>query len=95
MEDQSNRPHRPVKEKKAHTGDKNPKAFAFNAPGKLQKQARRSHDVWLFSGGYDRDTNSCRSKKSAFMSPSSTVSPKKRPQSLSALSARPAWEKPH
>jgi ribosome biogenesis protein BMS1 len=45
MEDQSNRPHRKVKEKKAHTGDKNPKAFAFSAPGRLQKQARRSHDV--------------------------------------------------
>ncbi|KAI5854048.1 hypothetical protein BZA05DRAFT_473363 [Tricharina praecox] len=42
--DQSNRAHRPVKEKKKHTGV-NPKAFSFANPGKLQKQATRSHDV--------------------------------------------------
>ncbi|KAF2684036.1 GTP binding protein Bms1 [Lentithecium fluviatile CBS 122367] len=44
-QDQANRPHRKVKEKKAHTGDRNPKAFAYAAPGRLQKQATRSHDV--------------------------------------------------
>ncbi|CAL8577401.1 Glycoside hydrolase 2 (Mannanase, beta-galactosidase) [Xanthoria parietina] len=45
MEDQANRPHRKAKVKKKHTGDKNPKAFAYANPGKLQKQATRSHDV--------------------------------------------------
>ncbi|KAL8761388.1 MAG: hypothetical protein Q9184_002483 [Pyrenodesmia sp. 2 TL-2023] len=45
MEDQANRPHRPAKVKKKHTGDKNPKAFAYANPGKLQKQAARSHDI--------------------------------------------------
>ncbi|KAL8899688.1 MAG: hypothetical protein Q9207_006073 [Kuettlingeria erythrocarpa] len=45
MEDQANRPHRPAKVKKKHTGDKNPKAFAYAHPGRLQKQATRSHDV--------------------------------------------------
>ncbi|KAL8858769.1 MAG: hypothetical protein Q9178_004686 [Gyalolechia marmorata] len=45
MEDQANRPHRKPKVKKKHTGDKNPKAFAYANPGKLQKQAARSHDV--------------------------------------------------
>jgi hypothetical protein len=44
--DQSNRPHRKTKEKKAaHSGAPNPKAFAFATPGRLQKQAARSHDV--------------------------------------------------
>ncbi|KAI4923938.1 hypothetical protein J4E85_008095 [Alternaria conjuncta] len=42
---QSNRPHRPKKEKKPHTGDKNPKAFAFSAPGKLKRNAARSTEV--------------------------------------------------
>ncbi|KAL8805255.1 MAG: hypothetical protein Q9200_005487 [Gallowayella weberi] len=45
MDDQANRPHRKTKVKKKHTGDKNPKAFAYANPGKLQKQAARSHDV--------------------------------------------------
>ncbi|KAL8687533.1 MAG: hypothetical protein Q9218_006324 [Villophora microphyllina] len=45
MEDQANRPHRKAKVRKKHTGDKNPKAFAYANPGKLQKQAARSHDV--------------------------------------------------
>ncbi|KAF8477074.1 hypothetical protein BDZ91DRAFT_778247 [Kalaharituber pfeilii] len=47
MEQQSNRPHRKSKEKKdkKHSGGPNPKAFAFANPGKLQKQAARSHDV--------------------------------------------------
>ncbi|KAL8774355.1 MAG: hypothetical protein Q9209_001106 [Squamulea sp. 1 TL-2023] len=45
MDDQANRPHRKSKVKKKHTGDKNPKAFAYANPGKLQKQAARSHDV--------------------------------------------------
>ncbi|KAI9764088.1 MAG: Glycoside hydrolase 2 (Mannanase, beta-galactosidase) [Geoglossum simile] len=46
MEDQSNRPHRKTKDKKraAHSAP-NPKAFAFANPGRLQKQAARSHDV--------------------------------------------------
>ncbi|KAL8807206.1 MAG: hypothetical protein Q9182_000888 [Xanthomendoza sp. 2 TL-2023] len=45
MDDQTKRPHRKTKTKKKHTGDKNPKAFAYANPGKLQKQAARSHDV--------------------------------------------------
>ncbi|KAF2136755.1 uncharacterized protein K452DRAFT_279441 [Aplosporella prunicola CBS 121167] len=46
MADQANRPHRAKKEKKKPaTGGTNPKAFAFAAPGRLQKQAARSHDV--------------------------------------------------
>jgi hypothetical protein len=80
MEDQSNRPHRKVKDKKAHTGDKNPKAFAFSAPGRLQKQAARSHDVGSSVRANKRCTNSHRSKKSVFMFLSLTVFPKKRPQ---------------
>ncbi|KAK6346767.1 Glycoside hydrolase 2 (Mannanase, beta-galactosidase) [Orbilia brochopaga] len=47
--DQANTPHRPSKtkgkKKSKHTGGPNPKAFAFANPGKLAKQARRSHDV--------------------------------------------------
>lgn len=46
MADQANRAHRKTKEKKAHSGGPNPKAFAYATPGKLQKQAARSHDVW-------------------------------------------------
>ncbi|CUS13176.1 unnamed protein product [Tuber aestivum] len=42
--DQLNKTHRKPKEKKKFTG-RNPKAFAFANPGKLQKQATRSHDV--------------------------------------------------
>ncbi|KAL8741554.1 MAG: hypothetical protein Q9190_005855, partial [Brigantiaea leucoxantha] len=45
MEDQANRPHRKTKAKKKHVGDKNPKAFAYANPGKLAKQAARSHEV--------------------------------------------------
>lgn len=46
MSDQTNRPHRKAKEKKTpHSGEKNPKAFAYATPGRLQKQAARSHDV--------------------------------------------------
>ncbi|MCJ1389671.1 Glycoside hydrolase 2 (Mannanase, beta-galactosidase) [Xylographa bjoerkii] len=45
MDDQANRPHRKTKEKKKHSGGPNPKAFAYAAPGRLQKQAARSHDV--------------------------------------------------
>ncbi|KAJ6116101.1 Ribosome biogenesis protein bms1 [Penicillium sp. IBT 18751x] len=44
MEQQSNRAHRPVKEKKKYEGN-NPKAFAFSKTGKLNRQAARSHDV--------------------------------------------------
>jgi ribosome biogenesis protein BMS1 len=45
-EEQGHRPHRTTKEKKKHTpGQPNPKAFAVSAPGRLQKQAARSHDV--------------------------------------------------
>jgi hypothetical protein len=45
MADQGNRPHRTTKPKKAHSGGPNPKAFAYATPGKLHKQASRSHDV--------------------------------------------------
>ncbi|KAI9696256.1 MAG: Glycoside hydrolase 2 (Mannanase, beta-galactosidase) [Candelina mexicana] len=45
MEDQANRPHRKAKEKKKHAGGPNPKAFAYARPGKLHKQAARSHEV--------------------------------------------------
>ena len=45
MEDQANRPHRKTKEKKRHTGDRNPKAFGYANPGRLAKQAVRSHDI--------------------------------------------------
>ena len=45
MDDQANRPHRKTKEKKKHTGDRNPKAFAYANPGRLAKQAVRSHDI--------------------------------------------------
>ncbi|KAI9926449.1 hypothetical protein ASPWEDRAFT_62648 [Aspergillus wentii DTO 134E9] len=44
MEQQSNRTHRPSKEKKKFDGP-NPKAFAVSNPGKLNKQAARSHDI--------------------------------------------------
>ncbi|OGE50227.1 hypothetical protein PENARI_c018G01817 [Penicillium arizonense] len=44
MEQQSNRSHRPAKEKKKYEGA-NPKAFVTSRPGKLNKQAARSHDV--------------------------------------------------
>ncbi|KAJ5173448.1 ribosome biogenesis protein [Penicillium capsulatum] len=44
MEQQSNRAHRPAKEKKKYDGP-NTKAFAYANPGKLNKQAARSHDV--------------------------------------------------
>jgi len=45
MEEQVHKPHRKSKEKKKHTGDQNPKAFAFSKPGKLQRTAARSQDV--------------------------------------------------
>ena len=45
MEEQANRPHRKTKVKKKHTGDRNPKAFGYANPGRLAKQAVRSHDV--------------------------------------------------
>ncbi|KAI1083653.1 DUF663-domain-containing protein [Whalleya microplaca] len=47
MDDQSHKPHRKSKEKKKqqHTGDHNPKAFAFSNPGKLHRAAARSHDI--------------------------------------------------
>ncbi|KAK4870919.1 hypothetical protein LT330_000156 [Penicillium expansum] len=44
MEQQANRAHRPAKEKKKFEGA-NPKAFVTSRPGKLNKQAARSHDV--------------------------------------------------
>ncbi|VBB76979.1 Putative Ribosome biogenesis protein BMS1 homolog [Podospora comata] len=48
--EQQNKPHRPSKKSKdkkkaQHTGQQNPKAFAFSNPGKLAKQAARSHDI--------------------------------------------------
>ncbi|KIW77950.1 hypothetical protein Z517_07783 [Fonsecaea pedrosoi CBS 271.37] len=46
METQSNRPHRPSKEKKQpKKGEKNVKAFAVARPGRLAKQAVRSSDI--------------------------------------------------
>ncbi|OAQ63192.1 ribosome biogenesis protein [Pochonia chlamydosporia 170] len=45
MEQQVHKPHRKSKEKKQHSGDRNPKAFAFSKPGKLQKTAARSQDI--------------------------------------------------
>ncbi|PTB80279.1 DUF663-domain-containing protein [Trichoderma longibrachiatum ATCC 18648] len=45
MEDQTHKPHRKSKEKKQQSGDRNPKAFAFARPGKLQRQAARSSDI--------------------------------------------------
>ncbi|KAK1759308.1 ribosome biogenesis protein bms1 [Echria macrotheca] len=49
MDGQVNKPHRASKKskekKKQHTGERNPKAFAFSNPGKLAKQAARSHDI--------------------------------------------------
>ncbi|CAK3809347.1 ribosome biogenesis BMS1 [Lecanosticta acicola] len=45
-EEQVHRAHRPSKEKKKRdSGQPNPKAFAYAAPGRLAKQAARSHDV--------------------------------------------------
>ncbi|KAL3469404.1 hypothetical protein BJX99DRAFT_73800 [Aspergillus californicus] len=44
MDDQSNRSHRPTKEKKKYEGQ-NPKAFAFSNPGKGNKAGARSHDI--------------------------------------------------
>ncbi|KAK4985014.1 Glycoside hydrolase 2 (Mannanase, beta-galactosidase) [Elasticomyces elasticus] len=44
-DNQANRAHRKTKEKKPHSGGPNPKAFAYANPGRLQKQAARSHDV--------------------------------------------------
>lgn len=45
-EDQSHTPHRAAKKEKAKpSGQPNPKAFAFNAPGKLERNAKRSGDV--------------------------------------------------
>jgi hypothetical protein len=91
---QSNRPHRPKKEKKPHTGDKNPKAFAFSAPGKLKRQAARSTEVCQTSSYAPTSANSCRSKRNASMYRSSTVCPKKLPQSSSASSVLQVSERP-
>ena len=45
-EEQTHRAHRPSKpKKKKDTGQPNPKAFTVSAPGRLAKQAARSHDV--------------------------------------------------
>ena len=89
---QANRPHRKGKEKKAPTGGPNPKAFAFNAPGRLAKQGARSQDVRRdihTTRLHTADTT--RSAKGASTSPSSTVSPKRLPPSLSESSVQPAW----
>ncbi|KAJ1333481.1 ribosome biogenesis protein BMS1 [Microdochium nivale] len=48
MSEQQNKPHRKGKERKdksIHSGEKNPKAFAFSNPGKLQRAAARSGDI--------------------------------------------------
>ncbi|ODV92644.1 hypothetical protein CANCADRAFT_17495, partial [Tortispora caseinolytica NRRL Y-17796] len=44
--EQTNKPHRKTKDKKkVQSQGHNPKAFAFSGPGRLRKQAQRSHDV--------------------------------------------------
>ncbi|KAL2208885.1 AARP2CN domain-containing protein [Sarocladium strictum] len=47
MDDQVHKPHRKAKEKKKkeHTGERNPKAFAFSNPGRLARTAARSQDI--------------------------------------------------
>ncbi|KAK3390560.1 hypothetical protein B0H63DRAFT_466011 [Podospora didyma] len=49
MDGQVNKPHRQAKKskdkRKEHSGAPNPKAFTFSNPGKLAKQAARSHDI--------------------------------------------------
>ncbi|KAI9663056.1 MAG: Glycoside hydrolase 2 (Mannanase, beta-galactosidase) [Bathelium mastoideum] len=45
MSEQVHKPHRAKKEKKTPTSGTNPKAFAYAAPGRVQKQAARSSDV--------------------------------------------------
>ncbi|KAI0970574.1 GTP binding protein Bms1 [Xylaria arbuscula] len=45
MDDQAHKPHRKAKEKKKPQGDHNPKAFSYARPGKLARQAARSHDI--------------------------------------------------
>ncbi|KAH6856837.1 hypothetical protein B0I37DRAFT_368488 [Chaetomium sp. MPI-CAGE-AT-0009] len=49
MDGQTHKPHRASKKSKEkktqHQGGQNPKAFAFSNPGKLAKQAARSHDI--------------------------------------------------
>ncbi|EAQ88285.1 hypothetical protein CHGG_04904 [Chaetomium globosum CBS 148.51] len=49
MDGQAHKPHRASKKSKEkktqHQGGQNPKAFAFSNPGKLAKQAARSHDI--------------------------------------------------
>ena len=52
VQQQSNKPHRASKsdntaKKKLHVNGNNAKAFAVNAPGKLQRQAMRSSDVCI------------------------------------------------
>jgi ribosome biogenesis protein BMS1 len=46
-EEQANKPHRKAKDKKKNSNHAgvNPKAFAYAKPGKLHRQAARSHDV--------------------------------------------------
>ena len=45
MSEQVHKAHRAKKEKKTPTSGRNPKAFAYAAPGRVQKQAARSHDI--------------------------------------------------
>lgn len=44
-DEQANRPHRKSKEKKAPSGDRNPKAFAVARPGRAIRQAARTSDI--------------------------------------------------
>jgi hypothetical protein len=69
MADQGNRPHRTTKEKKAHTGGPNPKAFAYATPGKLHRQAARSHDV-LSPFDSDKSILTCTGQREAPPRPS-------------------------
>lgn len=82
----------------SHLGP-NPKAFAVHRPGKLQKQAARSQDVCYFFLGSDTEptiianasASPFRSRKSAFMYPSSTDYPMNLRRGSSPSSALPAW----
>ena len=90
----------PLRHVNAHapTGQ-NPKAFTFSNPGKLAKQAARSHDVGsrlpVVSLTTYPDHSLLRSKRSASMCPSSTAFPMNRPRASSRLSALRAWARQH
>ena len=75
--------------------DRNPKAFAYARPGRLAKQAVRSHDVPRSRLDHSRSLlkPSPRSKKNASMSLRSTACPSTHRPKLSPLSGLQAWGK--